>query len=188
LENTATTDADTVVNLTHHSYFNLRGHGNILGHFVQIHADTFTPVDSTLIPTGKVHPVKDTPFDFREPTTIGARLNTDDDQIRFAKGYDHNWIFGRSGDELLSQANVYEPVTGRVLEVLSTEPGMQFYSGNYLNGLLAGKRSCKYRQHDGFCMEPQHFPDSPNQPEFPSTILKPGQLYRNTIVYRFSTK
>jgi aldose 1-epimerase len=188
VEYTATTDQDTVVNLTQHSYFNLAGKGTILDHVVMIPADKFTPVDSTLIPTGELRPVEGTPFDFRKPTAIGARINQDDEQLKFAKGYDHNWIINKPMGQFGLMARVTEPTTGRVLEVLSTEPGLQFYSGNFLDGTLKGKNGQVYQFRSGFCMEPQHYPDSPNRPEFPSVVLKPGQTYHNTIVFRFSTQ
>lgn len=188
LQYTATTDKDTIVNLTQHSYFNLAGMGDILGHVVMIPADKFTPVDSTLIPTGVLQPVEGTPFDFQTPTAIGARINQDNEQLKFGKGYDHNWVINKPMGEFGLMARVFEPTTGRVLEVLSTEPGLQFYSGNFLDGTLKGKGGWIYQFRNGFCMEPQHYPDSPNQPNFPSVVLKPGQTYRNTIMYRFSAR
>lgn len=188
VEFTATTDKATVVNLTHHSYFNLAGSGDILGHVVKILSDKFTPVDSTLIPTGELQPVAGTPFDFRTPTAIGARIGQNDEQLKFGGGYDHNWVINKPAGELALMAEVYEPKTGRVMEVLSTEPGLQFYSGNFLDGTITGKYGQVYAHRTGFCMEPQHFPDSPNKPSFPSVVLRPGQVYRNTIVYRFSTR
>jgi aldose 1-epimerase len=188
LEYTATTDKDTVVNLTQHSYFNLAGKGDILNHEVMIHADKFTPTDKNLIPTGELKPVQGTPFDFRKPTAIGARINEDDEQLKMAGGYDQNWVINKPAGKLGLMARVFEPTTGRVLEVLSTEPGMQFYTGNFLNGKITGKGGWVYKARSAFCMEPQHFPDSPNHPEFPSVVLRPGQEYHNTIIYRFSVK
>jgi aldose 1-epimerase len=185
---TAKTDKDTVVNLTQHSYFNLKGKGDILDHVVMIDADKFTPVDETLIPTGELKPVAGTPFDFRKPTPIGARIKQNDEQLKFGNGYDHNWVINKRAGELSLMARVEEPITGRVLEVLSTEPGLQFYSGNFLDGSQTGKGGWVYQFRNAFCMEPQHFPNSPNQPNFPSVVLKPGQTYKNTIIYRFSAK
>ena len=186
----ATSDKDTVCNLTHHSYFNLAGqvNGDILGNMLYLNANSFTPVDATLIPTGELRPVDGTPFDFRQPTAIGARIIADDQQIKFGPGYDHNWVINKPLGQLGLMARVSEPASGRVLEVFSTEPGLQFYSGNFLNGSITGKDGIVYRYRSAFCMEPQHYPDSPNHPEFPSTELKPGETYHNTIIYKFSTQ
>ena len=188
LEYTATTDNATVVNLTQHSYFNLAGKGDVLNHDVMINADKFTPTDKNLIPTGELRPVKGTPFDFRKPTGIGARINQNDEQLKFGGGYDQNFVIDKPPGKLGLMARVYEPTTGRVLEVLSTEPGMQFYTGNHLGGTITGKGGWTYQARSAFCMEPQHYPDSPNHPEFPAVVLKPGQEYHNTIIYRFSVK
>ncbi len=188
LEFTATTDKDTVLNLTQHSYFNLAGKGDILNHQVTIPADKFTPVDSTLIPTGELKPVDGTPFDFRTPTAIGARIGQDDEQLMFGGGYVHNWVVNKPMGQLGLMGRVYEPTTGRVLEVFSTEPGLQFYTGNFLDGKLTGKGGWAYQFRNGFCMEAQHYPDSPSQPNFPSVVLKPGEVYRNTIIFKFSVQ
>lgn len=185
---TATTDRATVCNLTHHSYFNLACEGDVLGHQVTIDAERFTPVDSTLIPTGELRPVAGTPFDFRKPTAIGARISADDEQLAFGRGYDHNWVLNKPRGTLGLAARVYEPKTGRAMEVLTSEPGMQFYSGNYLNGSTVGKGGRVYGLRAGFCMEPQHHPDTPNKPAFPSCVLRPRDVYRSTIIYRFSTR
>jgi aldose 1-epimerase len=185
---TATTDRDTIINLTHHSYFNLAGHGDILGHVVHINAGKFTPVDATLIPNGELRPVDGTPFDFRTPTAIGARINQNDEQLKFGGGYDHNWIINKPPGELGLDARVTDPTSGRVMEVLSTEPGLQFYSGNFLNGTITAKDGRVYQHRSAFAMEPQHYPDSPNQPAFPSVVLKPSEVYHNTIIYRFSVE
>lgn len=188
LEYTATTDKPTVLNLTQHSYFNLAGRGDVLGHVVEMPADRFTPVDSTLIPTGELKPVAGTPFDFRTPTAIGARIQQADAQLKFGGGYDHNWVFAKNVGNGTRLAKVTEPTTGRILEVFSTEPGLQFYTGNFLDGKITGKGGWVYQFRNAFCMEPQHFPDSPNQPNFPSVVLRPGQTYHNTIIYAFSAQ
>jgi aldose 1-epimerase len=188
LEYHAVTDKDTVVNLTHHGYFNLAGKGDILDHVVMMPADRFTPVDATLIPTGELRPVENTPFDFRTPTAIGARIGQDDEQLKFGLGYDHNWVINKTFGEMSLMARVTEPSTGRVMEVWSTEPGLQFYSGNFLDGTITGKGGRVYGHRGAFCMEPQHYPDSPNKPQFPTVELKPGEEYHNLIRYHFSTQ
>lgn len=181
----ATTDRDTVVNLTSHSYFNLACQGDNLGHLLTLNADRMTPVDAGLIPTGELRSVAGTPFDFRQPVAIGARIDQDDEQLKLGGGYDHNFVLNRSGEGLCPVAKVVEPATGRVLEVFTTEPGVQFYSGNFI-GDMAGKGGRRYGRRSGFCLETQHYPDSPNQPAFPTTVLKPGQSYHSTTVHRFS--
>jgi len=189
IDYTATTDKDTVLNLTNHSYFNLKGegNGNILGHEVMINADKFTPIDKGLIPTGELRSVAGTPFDFRQPHTIGERINENNEQLVLAHGYDDNFILNRTGPGLSLAARVTEPSTGRVMEVLTTQPALQFYTGNFLDGTIHGKGGKVYGRRSAFCMETQHYPDSPNQPSFPSTELKPGETYHETTVYRFST-
>lgn len=184
---TATTDRKTVCNLTQHSYFNLRGSGDVLDHIVYLNADQFTAVDASLIPTGKLQPVAGTPFDFRTPTAIGTRINTPgDEQLKFGNGYDHNWVINKKAGELSLAARVYEPASGRNLTVWTTLPGTQFYTGNFLDGSITGKGGWAYQSRSGFCFEPQHYPDSPNHPEFPPTELKPGETYQHTIIYQFS--
>jgi len=186
LDFAAATDKKTIVNLTHHSYFNLAGLGDVLGHEVLLNAKHFTPVNASLIPTGELRPVAGTPFDFTTPTAIGARIDGDDQQLRLAGGYDHNWVIDKPLGELGQVARVHEPTSGRTMDVLSTEPGAQFYTGNFLDGSITGKRGQCYTRRSGFCIEPQHFPDSPNRPSFPAVVLAPGETYRNTIIYKFS--
>ena len=186
-------DKTTVVNFTTHTFFNLAGHdqGDVLGHVLTIDADSFTPIDETLIPTGEIRPVKGTPMDFTSPERLGARIGQDYDQLKLALGYDHNYVLNKKGGELSFAARVYEPTSGRVMEVWSTEPGLQLFSGNSLEGKSprdVGKGGAVYAYRTGLCLEPQHFPDSPNKPNFPSTVLNAGDWYSGKTVYKFSVQ
>jgi aldose 1-epimerase len=186
----AATDKATVCNLTNHNYYNLTGDAktDILGHILTLNADRFTPVDEGLIPTGKLEAVKGTPMDFTKPTAIGDRINADDRQIKFGGGYDHNWVLNKKDSGLSLAAKLYEPTSGRAMEIWTTEPGIQFYSGNFLDGTITGKEGVVYKHRWALCLETQHYPDSPNKPEFPSVVLRPGQVYKTTTLHKFYTR
>ena len=190
IEYSATTTKPTVLNLTNHSYFNLggEGSGDVLQEQVMVAADRFTPVDDTLIPTGQLAPVAGTPLDLRQPVAIGAHLDDPNDQMKIAGGYDHNFVLNGAGTGMHLAARVVDPVSGRTLEVTTTEPGVQFYSGNFLDGSVKGAAGVPYVKHAGFCLETQHFPDSPNHPEFPSTVLRPGQTMHSETVFTFGVQ
>ena len=186
----ATTDAPTVINLTNHAYFNLAGEGNgsILSHQLKLFASRFTPTDAGAIPSGELRHVAGTPMDFRQSTAIGARINNDNEQLRFGHGYDHNFVLDGDANALKPAAELYEPNSGRLLEISTTEPAIQFYSGNFLDGSIVGKSGVRYEKYAGLCLETQHFPDSPNHPEFPSTALRPGQTFRSTTIFKFGVR
>ncbi len=186
----ATTDKETILNPTHHSYFNLSGDPNntILDEKLMIDADKFTPINDGLIPTGKLQSVENTPMDFRKPTAIGLRINEDNEQLKFGKGYDHNWVLNNYDGSVRKVASVYDSTSGIFMEVYTDQPGLQFYSGNFLDGSIKGKKGIIYKHRTALCLEAQHFPDSPNEKDFPSTTLNPGEVYKQTTYYKFSTK
>jgi len=187
----AVTDKPTVINLSHHGFFNLRGEGKgtINDHILTINADYITPVNEVLIPTGELMPVEGTPFDFRKATPIGERVNDDNEQLKFGKGYDHNWVLNRTSEKDVElAASVYEPISGRYMEVWTDQPGLQFYGGNFFDGNGQGKYGSTFNYREGLALETQHFPNSPNQPNFPSTRLNPGEEYTQTCIYKFSVK
>ncbi len=190
IEYTSSTDKATPVNLTHHGYFNLSGNckTDILSHEIWINADYFTPVDEGLIPTGELRSVKGTPMNLAIPAVIGAGINEDDRQLKYGLGYDHNWVLNDVDGTMKLQASLYEPVSGRMMEVYTVEPGLQFYSGNFLDGSNVGKSGKEYKHRYGLCLETQHYPDSPNKPEFPSTVLRPGETYHTKTIYKFTVK